>query len=221
MRGERAGLHEEAHEAEADAVLLLEQFLVAGARVDHRRHVDVVERRQHRGGVLGFLQPLGDRLADARHLDAFFASLAAFPGAGRGPGGGAFASGSRCFRLRRLGPGLRRGAAFLRLGRGDHVVLGQPPVLARAADPGRVDVIFEHRAANRRRQSGDGRVLRRSIGIGDLRSMVVAAQRRGFARPRPDWSWRWPRLRRGGAAAAPRPLRSARSRPRPRHCRLP
>jgi hypothetical protein len=50
------GLHEEAHEAEPDAVLLLEQILVAGARVDHRRHVDVVEGGQHRGGVLRFLE---------------------------------------------------------------------------------------------------------------------------------------------------------------------
>ena len=58
LRGERDRLHEKAHEAQADAVLLLEQILVAGARVDHRRHVDVVERRQQRGGVLRFLEPV-------------------------------------------------------------------------------------------------------------------------------------------------------------------
>ena len=74
--GQRTGLHEEAHEAEANAVLLLEQILVAGASVDHRAHVDVVERRQHRGGVLRFLETAGDRLAKPRHLDALFAPLA-------------------------------------------------------------------------------------------------------------------------------------------------
>ena len=109
LRGKRGRLHEEAHEAEADAVLLLEQILVAGARRHHRGHVDVVERRQHRGGVLRFLEALGDGLAQARHADAL---LAPFPGGGRGPGLGLRVSrlrSRRCFRLRRLGPGLRRG----------------------------------------------------------------------------------------------------------------
>ena len=128
-RGERAGLHEEAHEAKADAVLLLEQVLVAGARLDHRRHVDVVERGQHRRGVLRFLEPRGDRLAQARHLHALFAALAVSPATGRGRQAEPGARRRRRFRLRRLGAGLRW-TGLLRLGRGDHVVLGQPPVLA-------------------------------------------------------------------------------------------
>jgi hypothetical protein len=82
MRAERDRLGEEAHEAQADAMLLLEAFAIFVARRHHRRHVDVVERRQHRRGVLRRLQPLGDRLAHARHLDALF--LAARRTAGGG-----------------------------------------------------------------------------------------------------------------------------------------
>src|SRR3546814_1002647 len=66
------------------AVLLLEQLLVLGPRRDHRRHVDVVERGEHRRGVLRFLEALGDRLAHARHAYAFFLA----PGRGGGGRGG-------------------------------------------------------------------------------------------------------------------------------------
>ncbi len=48
-------------------MLLLEQVLVLGACLDHRRHVDVVEGGEHRRGVLRFLEALRDRLAQARH----------------------------------------------------------------------------------------------------------------------------------------------------------
>src|SRR3546814_8426814 len=64
---QRRRLHEKAHEAQADAMLLFEQILVAIAGIHDRRHVDVVERGQHRRGILGFLQPRGDGLADAGH----------------------------------------------------------------------------------------------------------------------------------------------------------
>ena len=37
-------------------------------------HVDIVEGRQHRGRVLRFLQPPGDRLAQARHPDPFLST---------------------------------------------------------------------------------------------------------------------------------------------------
>ena len=35
---------------------LLEQVLVLGAQRHHRAHVDIVERREHRGGILRILQ---------------------------------------------------------------------------------------------------------------------------------------------------------------------
>ena len=68
-----AGLHEEAHEAELHAVLLLEHVLVLVAQLHHRAHVDVVERRQHGGGVLRVLQAPRDGLAQLRHPHALFA----------------------------------------------------------------------------------------------------------------------------------------------------
>ena len=63
-------LDEEAHEAELDAVLLLEALLVAVAQLDHRRHVHFVERGEDRGGRLRLHEPLGDALAQARHRHA-------------------------------------------------------------------------------------------------------------------------------------------------------
>ena len=63
-------LHEEAHEAELDAVLLLEALLVAVAQLDHRLHVHFVERRQDRRGRLRLHEALGDARAQARHRHA-------------------------------------------------------------------------------------------------------------------------------------------------------
>ena len=68
-----AGAHEEAHEAELDAVALLELILVLVAHVHHRAHVDLVEGREHGGGVLRLLQPPRDGLAQPRHLHALLA----------------------------------------------------------------------------------------------------------------------------------------------------
>src|SRR3954465_1948817 len=68
-----AGLGEEAHEAELHAVLLLEHVLVLIAQAHHRAHVNVVERRQHGGGVLRILQPPRDRLAQLGYAHALFA----------------------------------------------------------------------------------------------------------------------------------------------------
>ena len=132
LRRERDGLHEEAHEAEADAVLLLEQILVFAARLDDRRHVDVVERRQQRGGVLRFLEAVGDRLAQARHLHALFVAFARLGlryGLRRGRGRSA-----RLLRRRSASLRLMDRPALLGLRRRKHVVLGQPAILAGAAD---------------------------------------------------------------------------------------
>ena len=72
---EARGLGEEAHQPEPDAVLLFKGVLVAGARGDHFGHVDIVEGRQQGCGFLRALQPLGDGLAQAGHLDALFAAV--------------------------------------------------------------------------------------------------------------------------------------------------
>jgi hypothetical protein len=66
--------HEEGHEAELHAVILLEAVLVAGAQLHHRRHVHLVERSEYGRGGLGLDQALGNALAEARHGDALFAA---------------------------------------------------------------------------------------------------------------------------------------------------
>ena len=68
-----AGLHEIAHEAELHAVLLLEEILVFRALRDQRRHVDLVEGREHGGDALRLLEPARDGLAQPRHLHALLA----------------------------------------------------------------------------------------------------------------------------------------------------
>ena len=70
------GLHEEGHEAQLHAVLLLELLLVAVAQLDHRRHVDFVERGEDGGGGLRLHQALGDALAQARHGHALLGAVA-------------------------------------------------------------------------------------------------------------------------------------------------
>ena len=72
LEGLGAGLHEEAHEAELGAMLLLEDVLVAGAQSHHFAHVDLVEGRQHGGGVLGVLEAARDGLAQLGHAHALF-----------------------------------------------------------------------------------------------------------------------------------------------------
>src|SRR5262245_50639309 len=67
------GLHEERHEREFDAMLLLDALLEALSYADHRRHVDLVERREVSGRVLRLQQMLGDAPPARRHLLACFA----------------------------------------------------------------------------------------------------------------------------------------------------
>ena len=55
---------------------LLERLLVALAQRHHRRHVDLVEGREHRGGALRLDEPPGDRRAPLRHAHALFGALA-------------------------------------------------------------------------------------------------------------------------------------------------
>src|SRR5579883_2285536 len=114
-----AGLDEERHEAQAHAVLLLEAVAIALTERHHSRHVRLVEGGEHGSRVLGFLQALGDPLAEPRHVHALLprAELAGRP----------------CrLRPRRLrgGRGLRRPA----LDRSHHVGLSGASVLASGFD---------------------------------------------------------------------------------------
>ena len=65
---------EKAHEAELGGVLFLEGVLVAGAQRHHFAHVDLVEGREHRRGILRVLEAPGDRLTQLGHAHALFAS---------------------------------------------------------------------------------------------------------------------------------------------------
>ena len=46
-----------------------EALLVLGAQLHHPAHIDLVEGRQHRGGVLCFDETLGDARPHPRHSD--------------------------------------------------------------------------------------------------------------------------------------------------------
>jgi hypothetical protein len=72
-QGEAGGLDEERHEGEADAVVFFHPLAEAVAEGGDRRHVDFVERRQVRGGLLRLEQVLGDPAAAGRHLLACLA----------------------------------------------------------------------------------------------------------------------------------------------------
>ena len=78
------GLGEEAHEAELDAVGLLERLAEFLAHRHHLAEVDLVERGQHGDGILRLHHALGDALADAGHRHALFRTRAA--GRGRAAG---------------------------------------------------------------------------------------------------------------------------------------
>src|SRR5690606_693325 len=77
LQGVGHGLDEEAHEAELDAVGLLEGLAMLLAHVHDRLHVDLVERGQHGDRVLGVHQALGDAGAHAGHRHALFRAVAA------------------------------------------------------------------------------------------------------------------------------------------------
>ena len=53
---------------------LLELVLVLGAQIHHRLHVDFVEGRQNRRGILRVLEPLGNHLPQLGHFHTFFSS---------------------------------------------------------------------------------------------------------------------------------------------------
>ena len=90
---------------------LLERLLVALAQRHHRRHVDLVEGRQHRRGALRLDQPLGDRGAALRHADALFGAIAFGTAAIFGDRHGRQRQGAPCGACRGAAPARRRRAA--------------------------------------------------------------------------------------------------------------
>ena len=172
-------------------MLLLEQILVAGARVDHRRHVDVVEGGQQRGGVLRFLEPRGDGLAQPRHLDALFAAFAR-----RRPEPGAAAAAERLQRSppapgRRPAPGA---LSFALAAASTSSLVSRPSLPVPLIFDG-IDMMLEHRAAHRGRQ----RQRRHRRRLGPRRGAGSSPQRPGSRR------------RRVGCRTGARPRRSGRS----------
>ena len=153
LEGLGAGLHEEAHEAELGAMLLLEDVLVAGAQGHHFAHVDLVEGRQHGGGVLGVLEAARDGLAQLGHAHALFAH-AVIGGRGNAGDDG----------RQRRGDGDHRASGH----GGEHVALEHLAALARTGDVsgGQVVVSGDLRCGGRRRHGGSRLRGGRSSGSG-------------------------------------------------------
>ena len=119
-------LDEERHEAQLDAVLLLELVLVLVAQVHHRLHVDLVEGGQDRVGRLRLQQALGDARAQAGHRHALLRSV------GQVPSGRAADLRQRAWQARRRsGQGARRGLACRR----GHAQPSTSPLVTRPSLP--------------------------------------------------------------------------------------
>ena len=153
--------------------------LYCAAQLHHRAHVDLVEGRQHGGGVLRVLQAARDGLAQPGHRTR--SSRARVVGAARAraaaPGAG----------------GRRRGAAAPARDGGEHVALGDAAVLAGAGDARR-------RRRRSRRRCGRRRGRWR---VGAARPCAGVGAGGGLRRPR-----RW-LARLGASAAAARPAAAA------------
>ena len=143
-------LDEERHEAELDAVLLLEALLVSVAQLDHRLHVDFVERGQDGRGRLRLNEALGDALAQARHRHALLRPLRFeiarrrlrhWPHSVAGRRGAAAGAGSPADWLRG----------------GDDVTLGDPPSSSGALEARSIHgEVGNHLARSRKRRCGTG-----------------------------------------------------------------
>ena len=177
-------------------MLLLEAVLVAVAQLDHRLHVDFVERRQDRRGRLRLHQPLGDALAQPRHRHALL-----------GPAARARRQRAPARRGRRLvlpAPGpAELPASRLRLDGGEHVALGDAAAAAGAAARRPASMpCFGHQLARGRQR---GRLRAPALRRCGRRCRAAAARRRRGA---------------AGAAAGAEPRRAASPRPC-RRCRSP
>jgi hypothetical protein len=158
------GLDEEGHEAELDAVLLLEALLVLLAHLHDRGHVDLVEGGQDGVGRLRLHQALGDAGPQARHRHALLGAI------------GDDGIGIDHVRLRQRGlarsRGLGRGNRSCRrlgLGAAADVFLEDATATPAALHVGGGDTLFVHdlaRGRHRSRGCRGGRGRRRGGGLG-------------------------------------------------------
>ena len=161
-------------------MLLFKHVLVLGAGLDNGGHVHIIERGQHGGAVLGFLQPARDGLAQAGHLHPLFPAL------GRGGGSGRDSSRGR--------GGSRFQAGSAGLDRGEHITLGQSAILAGAADAGGIEIISVEQAANRRADGVIGRRFRSRRRRGSRRRRYGSGGHRCGGRRHRNGSGRHPAL---------------------------
>ena len=134
-------------------MLLLEGIAEARAHLDDRRHVDLVEGRQHGRGVLRFLEPFGDAPAQPGHRHALLARAGRCRLGGRERG------------RRRIAGGFGCGGEMCQ-----HVALGQPPAFSGSGDCRGVEPVLVHQLAYRGRQRRFGRGRRRLGSGGGTRS---------------------------------------------------
>src|SRR5262249_6236059 len=175
------GLDEEAHEAEADAVLFLERLLVLRPQRQDGAHVGLVERRQDRGVLLRLEEAFRDALADRRHAHASLTAV----GLRRRERG----RGNERLRFRR--PRLQ--FRFVGFQKGEHVLFDDATAAACPGQRRRLDAGIGGRLARGGRQDWFRlRFRRRGHRVG--RRLRLGALRLGFGfRFR-----RWLRVGRGG-----------------------
>jgi hypothetical protein len=133
------GLGEEAHEAEAGAGSLLEGLLAPLAQGYDRRHVDLVERGEHRRSLLGLHEPLGDGLPAARDPHPLLQVGPAVLGGGLR---GRLLRLAVCRRFCRLLGGRGRTGAALLADQALHVVAGYAPAGAGTLDLGQLNPVL-------------------------------------------------------------------------------
>ncbi len=137
-------------------MLLFEAVPVALADLDDGAHVDLVERREDRRGVLRLLQPGRDSPAQTRHLHPFLAPVAGWRRGRDGRSSGLRLRGCRrslCFRPFRGQRPCRQ-----RLGAGkevQHVLFGDATVPTAGRDLGRVEAVLGDELAHRRSRTLD------------------------------------------------------------------
>ncbi len=143
------GLGVEGQEGQLDALAPLELGLSPGPQLGDPGDVDPLHRGQLRGDLQRLGHPLGDHLAQPRHLHGGTRLRAV---GGRAGDGGRLARGRRGPAGRGLG-GLGLGLRFRGglLGGGQHVLLADPPADSGAADRGQVDVVLRGQLADQRR----------------------------------------------------------------------
>ena len=149
-QGVDRGLHEERHESKLHAEALLERLAKLLAQGDDLRHVDLVECREKRGGVLRLLEPLGDPKAHRAHRHRFLDALGV-----RGPGHGRRRDAARRPGSAGRGPGRAARQAV------EHVLLENAPTRPAGRNVRHAQIVLGKRAARGGHDAGLGGARRR------------------------------------------------------------